>query len=40
MKEIYEMEKELKRVNKTNRYRPKLKFNGHSECFITPITIK
>ena len=39
-KEIYEMEKELKRVNKTNRYRPKLKFNGHSECFITPITIK
>lgn len=39
MKEIYEIEKRLKRENKQNRYRPKITFNGHSECFSTPIQI-
>jgi hypothetical protein len=31
--EIFEKEKKIKRENKTLRYRPQLKFNGHSECF-------
>lgn len=39
MKEIFGIEKELKRNNKQNRYRPELKFNGHSECFSTQIQI-
>lgn len=39
MKEIFETEKQLKRMNKQNRYRPEITFNGHSECFNTPIQI-
>ena len=33
MLNIFETEKRTKRINKSNRYLPKLKFNGHSECF-------
>lgn len=36
MDTIYEMEKKIKQENKKNRYYPKIKFNGHSECFLTP----
>lgn len=39
MKEIFETEKQLKRINKQNRYRPEITFNGHSECFTVPIHI-
>jgi DNA-directed RNA polymerase subunit RPC12/RpoP len=37
--EIYQAEKQLKRENKQNRYRPKNFFNGHTECFSKPIDI-
>ena len=33
MLDIFESEKRTKKLNKNNRYLPKLKFNGHSECF-------
>lgn len=37
--EIYQAEKQLKRQNKENRYRPQTWFNGHTECFSKPINI-
>ncbi len=30
---LYDLEKELHRNNKGNRYSPKIKFNGHAECY-------
>ena len=37
--DIYQVEKQLKRENKVNRYRPQRFFNGHTECFSQPISL-
>lgn len=37
--DIYLKEKELKKENRANRYRPLIFFAGHSECFSKPINI-
>lgn len=33
LEKMFELEKSLKRTNKATTYRPKIKFNGHAECF-------
>ena len=30
---IYDLEKELHKLNKENKYKPKIKFNGFTECY-------
>ena len=37
--DIYQKEKRLKQENKSFRYRPNKKFNGHTECFSYPIEL-
>jgi hypothetical protein len=31
--DMFQKEKEIKKENRTFRYRPQIRFNGHSECF-------
>lgn len=34
---MYELERQLKKINKANKYMPRLKFGGMTECFTNII---